>query len=93
MNNIDIVKNNQTMIKSGALTIHNPQWDRIKAPDFIIVWLFFTMSVLFMNFYHELENYRFLLLAQEIFEEILARRFRNKMGPHIISSLNFLQDF
>ena len=31
MNNIDLVKNNQAMIKSGALTIHNPQWDRIKA--------------------------------------------------------------
>ena len=65
----------------------------VKAPDLIIAWLFFTKSMLFMNFYHELENYRFLLLAQEIFEEIFALRFRNKMGPHIISSLNFLQDF
>jgi hypothetical protein len=31
MNNIDLVKNNQAMIKSGALTIHNPMWDKIKA--------------------------------------------------------------
>ncbi len=31
MNNIDLVKNNQEMIKSGALTIHNPMWDKIKA--------------------------------------------------------------
>ena len=31
MNNFDLVKNNQAMIKSGALTIHNPQWDKIKA--------------------------------------------------------------
>ena len=31
MNNIDLVKNNQEMIKSGALTIHNPLWDKIKA--------------------------------------------------------------
>ncbi len=31
MNNIDLVKNNQAMIKSGALGIHNPMWDKIKA--------------------------------------------------------------
>ena len=31
MSNIDLVKNNQAMIKSGALTIHNPMWDKIKA--------------------------------------------------------------
>ena len=31
MSNIDLVKNNQEMIKSGALTIHNPLWDKIKA--------------------------------------------------------------
>ena len=31
MSNIDLVKNNQAMIKSGALTIHNPQWEKIKA--------------------------------------------------------------
>ena len=31
MCNSDLVKNNQEMIKSGALTIHNPLWDKIKA--------------------------------------------------------------
>lgn len=31
MSNIDLVKNDQEMIKSGALTIHNPLWDKIKA--------------------------------------------------------------
>ena len=43
--------------------------------------------------YPDLTYIRYVLLTQEIIEEILALRFRNKMGPHIISSLNFLLDF